>query len=81
MTSNFQTNTVYSDLLSKVHYPNIQYLFGNYLSSVPINKKCISFYLFCLFLSLPGSYLEAKVTGKRVNRRGGYGLEVPVNIA
>ena len=31
--------------------PNIQYLFGNYLSSLPINKKCISFYLFCLLLN------------------------------
>ena len=31
--------------------PNIQYLFGNYLSSLPINKKCISFYLFCLLCS------------------------------
>ena len=55
MTNNFQINTVYSDLLSKVHdnwfqkvSPNIQYLFGKYLSSLPINKKCISFYLFCL---------------------------------
>ena len=61
MTNNFQINTVYSDLLSKVHYqrfslsfdnglwkvnPNIQYLFENYLSSLPIHKKCISFYLF-----------------------------------
>ena len=26
--------------------PNIQYLFGNCLSIVPIKKKCISFYLF-----------------------------------
>ena len=30
-----------------------------------------------MFLSLPGSYFEAKVTGKRVKRGGGYGLEVP----
>ena len=30
-----------------------------------------------IFLSLPGSYLEAKVTGKTVNREGGYKLEVP----
>ena len=29
-----------------------------------------------MFLSLPGSYFEAKVTGKRVKRGGGYGLEV-----
>ena len=28
--------------------PNIQYLFGTYLHSLPINKKCIGFYLFCL---------------------------------
>ena len=31
--------------------PNIQYLFGNCLSIVPIKKKCISFYLFCLLLN------------------------------
>ena len=32
------------------------------------------------FLSLPGSHLEAEVTGGRVNRGyGGYGLEVPCN--
>ena len=31
--------------------PNIQYLFGNFLSSLPINKKCISLYLFCLLLN------------------------------
>ena len=30
-----------------------------------------------MFLSLSGSYLEAEVTGTRVNRGGGYGLEVP----
>ena len=30
--------------------PNIQYLFGSYLWSLPIHKKCISFYLFCLSL-------------------------------
>ena len=35
-------------------------------------SKCIS-----LFLTLPGSLLETKVTGKRTNRGGGYGLEVP----
>ena len=35
-------------------------------------SKCIS-----LFLTLPGSFLETKVTGKRINRGGGYGLEVP----
>ena len=35
-------------------------------------SKCIS-----LFLNLPGSFLETKVTGKRINRGGGYGLEVP----
>ena len=34
-------------------------------------SKCIS-----LFLTLPGSFLETKVTGKRINRGGGYGLEV-----
>ena len=30
---------------------NIQYLFGNYLSSLPINKICISFCLFCLLVN------------------------------
>ena len=43
----------------KIHFDNglckvspyIHYLFGNYLSSLPINKKCISFYLFCLTLN------------------------------
>ena len=35
-------------------------------------SKCIS-----LFLTLPESFLETKVTGKRINRGGGYGLEVP----
>ena len=35
-------------------------------------SKCIS-----LFFTLPGSFLETKVTGKRINREGGYGLEAP----
>ena len=35
-------------------------------------SKCIS-----LFLTLPGLFLETKVTGKKINRGGGYGLEVP----
>ena len=35
-------------------------------------SKCIS-----LFLALPGSFLETKVTGKRINLGRGYGLEVP----
>ena len=30
-----------------------------------------------MFLSFPGSFLEAEATGKRVNRGGGYGLEFP----
>ena len=34
-------------------------------------SKCIS-----LFLTLPGSFLETKVTGKRINGGGGSGLEV-----
>ena len=34
-------------------------------------SKCIS-----LFLTLPWSFLETKVTGKRINLGGGYGLEV-----
>ena len=35
-------------------------------------SKCFS-----LFLTLPGSFLETKVAGKRINRGGGCGLEVP----
>ena len=35
-------------------------------------SKCIS-----LFLTLPGSFLDTKVTGKRINQGGWYGLEVP----
>ena len=35
-------------------------------------SKCIS-----LFLTLHGSFLETKVTRKRIKRGGGYGLEVP----
>ena len=35
-------------------------------------SKCIS-----LFLTFPGSFLETKKTGKRINRGGEYGLEVP----
>ena len=35
-------------------------------------SRCIS-----LFLTIPGSFLETKVTGKRINRREGYGLETP----
>ena len=77
MTNNLQINTAYSDLLSKVHYqsdgngpwkvsPNIQYLFGNYLSPLPINKKCISFCLFCLLWNCiqkltPSKFFFAKV--------------------
>ena len=34
--------------------------------------KCIS-----LFLTLPGSFLETKVTGKRIKRGGEDGLKVP----
>ena len=30
-----------------------------------------------LFLTLPRSFLETKVTGRRINPGGGYGLEVP----
>ena len=53
MTNNFPINTIYSDLLFKLSYgrtyqsdngiwavsPNMQYLFGNYLSSLPIEKN------------------------------------------
>ena len=34
-------------------------------------SKCIS-----LFLTLPETFYETKVTGERINRGGGYGLEV-----
>ena len=37
-----------------------------------ISKICF------LFLKVPYTSIEAEVTGKRVNRGGGYGLEVPV---
>ena len=30
-----------------------------------------------LYLSLPHCYLELEITGKRVNRVSGYGLEIP----
>ena len=33
---------------------------------------------FCHFLSLPNCTISCEVTGKRVNRGGGYGLEIPV---
>ena len=33
--------------------------------------------VFSLYLSLPHCYLELEVTGKRVNRVGGYGLKIP----
>ena len=46
---------------------------GIVVSHIPLAiSKCIS-----LFLTLPGSFLETKVTEKRINRGGGYGLEVP----
>ena len=40
--------------------PNIQYSFGNYLSSLPVHKKCISFYLFCL-LYLKYTFLDVNI--------------------
>ena len=33
-----------------------------------------------MFLSLPGCTLSIEVTGKRVNRGAGYGLEIPANF-
>ena len=33
-----------------------------------------------LYLSLLHCYLELEVTGKRVNREGGYGLEIPARF-
>ena len=37
-----------------------------------ISKLCI------LFLKVPNTYITADIIGKRLNRRGGYGLEIPV---
>ena len=37
-----------------------------------ISKLCT------LFLKVPSTRIRARVTGKRLNRGGGYGLEVPV---
>ena len=31
-----------------------------------------------MFLTLPNTTIEAEVVGKRLNRGGGYGLEIPV---
>ena len=36
-------------------------------------SKCCS-----MFLTLPNTTIEAEVVGKRLNRGGGYGLEIPV---
>ena len=33
-----------------------------------------------MFLSLPHCALDIFVTGKRINRGGGYGLEIPANF-
>ena len=41
--------------------------------------KNISKYVF-MFLSLPSCALDIVVTGKRVNRGGGYGLEIPASF-
>ena len=51
MSSSYIEKKVYCDNeLSKVS-PNIQHLFGNYLSSLRIKKKFINFYLFCFLLN------------------------------
>ena len=60
MTNNLQINTVYADSLSKVqsHFdnglwkvsPNIKYVLGNCLSSLPV-KKNVYACLFCLLLN------------------------------
>ena len=42
---------------------------------VPLNYAPI----FKRFLSLPNHHIRCRVTGKRVNRGGGFGLEVPVD--
>ena len=31
-----------------------------------------------MFLTIPSTTIEVEVLGKRVNRRSGYGLEIPV---
>ena len=33
---------------------------------------------FSMFLKVPNTSIEVEVVGKRVNRGGGYGLEIPV---
>ena len=43
---------------------------------VPKNMSKIVF----MFLFLPHCPLNILVTGKRINRRGGYGLEIPANF-
>ena len=43
---------------------------------VPKNISKIVF----MFLSLPHCALDIFVTGKRINRGGGYGLEIPANF-
>ena len=43
---------------------------------VPKNMSKIIF----MFLSLPYCALDIFVTGTRINRRGGYGLEIPANF-
>ena len=43
---------------------------------VPKNMSKILF----MFLSLPHCVLDIFVTGKRINRGGGYGLEIPANF-
>ena len=48
---------------------------GRRLGHVPRNLSQIM----ALFLRLPGSSILYKVTGKRVNRGAGYGLEIPVS--
>ena len=42
---------------------------------VPLNYAPI----FKRFLSLPNHHIRCRVTGKRVNRGGGFGLEAPVD--
>ena len=47
---------------------------GNIVGHVPQNI-CTTFWR---FFSLPGISINVKVKGKRMNRGGGHGLEVPV---
>ena len=50
---------------------------GKVVGHVPMNLSK----LFNKFLKIPSCTIRCKVTGKRVNRGAGYGLEIPVHYA